>query len=261
MKTEVKLDIQTAIFLAAVCGQTYTQLDTGNKWFLVPPTYHTVGTFTAAAIDGVQEPFGFVIESNQAVILAFRGTGTAVEWITDFIAQQAPFPPVQDGCLTHRGFTSIYMTARDRILELLQQVPSDKPLFITGHSLGGALAALAAYDIVNNCDHDYLYVYTYASPRVGDPTFVRGFNMNIPVSVRIHNKEDIVTHLPPVIYRPPRSNSTFYYSHVKGGVALDFKTGSVGGNHALSSYFADLSLEAPQFAANVCAAPPGWCPL
>ncbi|MFD0717239.1 lipase family protein [Paenibacillus sp. GCM10027626] len=260
MNKPSNMDIQTAIFLAAICSQTYKQHDTGDEWFLVPPTYRTVGTFTAAAIDGIGEPFGFVLESDRAIILAFRGTSTAVEWISDFIAQQIPFKPVDNGSMTHRGFTDIYMTARDRLFMLLERVPQHKPLFVTGHSLGAALAALAAYDISFNRPHNEIVVYTFASPRVGDPTFARSFSNQISTSVRIANQNDLVTHLPPLIYQPPKSSKIYHYMHVKNEAELNFKAGSVSGNHALSSYFVELAKLDPPFAEEICAYPPGWCP-
>ncbi|UVI31136.1 lipase family protein [Paenibacillus spongiae] len=254
------MDIRTALFLAAVCGQTYTQYESAEQWFLVPQGYRTVGTFTATAYDGARVPFGFVLESDRSAILAFRGTGSAVEWVSDLIAQQTPFKPVRGGGLTHRGFTDIYLSARERIFKLLDALPNDKPLFITGHSLGGALATLAACDVASNRSHDQLIVYTYASPRVGDPKFVRNYNAIVPIHVRVQNDFDVVPYLPPLVYQSPNTDKSYYYLHVKGDVQRSFRKGSVGGNHMLSSYFSDLARDDPAFAAAICSQPPGWCP-
>nr|WP_183602192.1 lipase family protein [Paenibacillus phyllosphaerae] len=254
------MDIRTALFLAAVCGQTYAQFNNPRNWFMLPRTYQTVGTFTAEVYNGVTEPFGFVIESDRAAILAFRGTGSAVDWVSDLIAEQIPYKPVAGAGATHRGFTEIYMSAREQVMALLDQLPPEKPLFVTGHSLGGALATLAALDIAKNQSFQQLLVYTFAAPRTGDPAFVKMYNKSVPVQVRIHNEFDIVPQLPPLLYHSPRTDKTYTYMHVKGEEKLSFRTGSVSGNHILSSYFNNLAEQAPEFAAALCSDPPGWCP-
>ncbi|WP_259391517.1 lipase family protein [Paenibacillus sp. 1011MAR3C5] len=255
-------ELGSALFMAAVCGQTYVQFNNKEDGlFLVPRTYSLVGEFTAAnAYDERQERFGFLIVSEQCAILAFRGTGSAVDWVSDFIAHQTVYRPVRNAGLTHKGFTDIYMSARDQVHALLGQLPYDKPLFITGHSLGGALATLAALDIATNTPFSAPMVYTFGAPRVGDPRFVQTYNYIVPVHFRFQNEFDIVPHLPPLVYQSPRSKGTYFYLHVKGEVQRSFRMGSVSANHILSSYFADLAKEKPADAALMCAEPPGWCP-
>ncbi len=254
-------DWQTAIFLAAVCSQTYMQYENkSDGLFLVPKTYRLLGTFTAKSYDNRPEPFGFVMVSDQAAVLAFRGTSSAVEWISDFIAQQGEYLPVTGAGMTHKGFTDIYMTARSQLLNLLEEVPSSLPLFITGHSLGGALATLAALDIVHNTVHNPV-VYTYGAPRVGDTHFVRLYNHSVVQHWRIQNEFDIVTHLPPLVYQSPKTKENYFYLHVKGEVLRSFRHGSVPGNHVISSYFNDLAKENTSFAEALCMEPPGWCPI
>lgn len=254
-------DMGTALFLASVCGQTYVQFNNKEDGlFLVPRTYSLTGSFTARAYNNRPERFGFVITSESSSILAFRGTGSAVEWVSDFIAQQTPYRPVRLAGGTHKGFTDIYMSARDQVYSLLAQLPVDRPLFITGHSLGGALATLAALDIASNSPFTAPVVYTFGAPRVGDPDFVRAYNYTVPYHWRVQNEFDIVPHLPPLVYQSPQTKQTYFYLHVKGEVMRSFRMGSVAGNHVLSSYFADLAREHPQLAASMCAEPPGWCP-
>lgn len=261
MTDKHEMDIRTAIFLAAVCEQTYN-LFRNDGLFLVPRSYRLIGTFNAASSYSInQERFGFVIESDQAVILAFRGTSTPTDWVTDMIAQQVLFKPVKRGCKTHRGFSEVYMSARDQIFHLLDQTSKDKPLFITGHSLGGALAAHAALDIAINRKPKNLITYTFGAPRAGDPEFARSYNDAVPLTFRIQNEFDIVPHLPPLVYTLPKSKKTYYYMHVKEGVMRKFHNGSISGNHVIGSYFANLAKDAPEFAAMFCDGQPGMCPL
>ncbi|WP_240941146.1 lipase family protein [Paenibacillus sp. HB172176] len=257
-----ELNMQTALFLAAVCGQTYVQFNNKEDGlFLVPRTYNLVGQFKARAYDNRYEPFGFIIESEQCSILAFRGSGSAVDWVSDFIAQQTTYRSVRNAGQTHKGFTDIYTSARDSVFSLLSQLSPDKPLFITGHSLGGALATLAALDIACNSPLSSPIVYTFGAPRVGDPKFVQLYNYSVGTHWRFQNEFDIVPHLPPLVYQSPKTKQTYFYLHVKGEVPRSFRMGSVSGNHVLSSYFDDLAKDQPSVAAAVCAEPPGWCPF
>ncbi|WP_225446435.1 lipase family protein [Paenibacillus rhizovicinus] len=260
MNNSSAMDLRTAIFLAAVCSQTYVQYDNGGL-FLTPETYSLVGPFYASSYAGKEEPFGFVLESDRGVILAFRGTVSPTDWITDMIAQQTAFKPISKNCMTHRGFTEVYMSARDAIYKLLNQTSADKPLFVTGHSLGGALATLASLDIAVNRKPVSLINYTFGAPRVGDPSFVRSYNAAVPISFRVQNEFDVVPHLPPLVYTSPKTDKSYYYLHVKEEVKRSFRNGSVGSNHVIGSYFADLAKDAPGFTAAICSGPPGWCPL
>lgn len=255
----VQMDIRTALFLAAVCGQSYMQLLNGGL-FLVPAGYTPVGSFQSAGYDGIPVDFGFVLESEQTAVLAFRGTNSVSEWVSDFMADQVEFTFVRQGGLTHRGFTSLYAGARKQTIELLRKIPASKPLFITGHSLGGALATLAALDISANTGRPAPIVYTFGSPRVGDPAFARAYNRAVPVSFRIENENDIVPRLPPIVFRDPKAKKLYFYMHVKNEVKRSFSPGSMSGNHVIGSYFADLAREDPAYADSLCGVPPGWCP-
>jgi pimeloyl-ACP methyl ester carboxylesterase len=81
-------------------------------------------------------------------------------------------------------------------------------LTICGHSLGGALATLLALDVAANSSAPFNNptVYTYASPKTGNPQFVSTYNHIVPDTVRIANRLDLVPKLP----LPP------LYDHVLG---------------------------------------------
>ncbi|WP_244935627.1 lipase family protein [Paenibacillus glycanilyticus] len=256
-----QFDLRIALFLAGIAGQTYSQFENKDGLFLVPRGYELVGAFSAKAYDDTEERFGFVLQSDRSSVLAFRGSGSAVDWVSDFIAQQTTYRPVKNAGQTHKGFTDIYTTTRSQVLDLIEQLPVEKPLFITGHSLGGALATLAALDIAVNTPFTAPIVYTFGAPRVGDTRFVKLYNNTVETHWRLQNEYDIVPHLPPLVYQSPDTKKTYFYMHVKGEVKRAFRMGSVSGNHILSSYFADLCGEEPQFAEAICSEPPGWCPL
>ena len=53
-------------------------------------------------------------------------------------------------------------------------------LLVTGHSLGGALAVLAAFDIKSTMRDFALEMYTYGTPYPGNRAFAREFDALLP---------------------------------------------------------------------------------
>ncbi|AJS61431.1 lipase family protein [Paenibacillus sp. IHBB 10380] len=252
---------QWAIFLAAICGQTYAQFTNTDGSFVVPLNYSVSDTIQAKSISNVWERFGFILESPQEIIIAFRGTSSTTNWISNIIASQKRFKYIKEDCLTHRGFTDIYSSARSKITFALSRLSPDKTLYITGHSLGAALATLCAIDIAANTSYISPNLFTYGSPRVGDPTFTKTFTKYVRNSYRIANPFDVVTHAPPSIYKLPKREKKYYYSHVQTLSSLSFQNGSVNLNHIIGSYFTELSKLQPKFTQLLCLTNPGFCPV
>jgi len=74
-----------------------------------------------------------------------------------------------------------------------------KPTF-TGHSLGGALATLAAFRTVSEkwAKSEEVLVYTFGQPRVGSYSFATAYNHLVPNSYRVVNAGwDLIPHIPP----------------------------------------------------------------
>ena len=249
------------IFLAAVCGQTYAQYTNTDGSFVIPKNYSNHYTIEARNISGSWERFGFILESADEIIIAFRGTSSTTDWISDMLASQKKFKYIKDDVLSHRGFTDIYSSARNGILTALNKLSPEKTLYITGHSLGAALATLSAIDIAANAHFRKPQLFTYGSPRVGDPAFMKAFTQYVPDSYRVANPFDVVTHAPPSIYKLPKREKKYYYSHVQTLTSLSFQNGAIGLNHIISSYFEKLSQLDPIYTQELCLANPGFCPI
>jgi triacylglycerol lipase len=254
------VDDRTALFLAAACAQTYRQFERPDGAFVVPQGYRRLATVTARLFGFVRERFGFILESDRHVLIAFRGTTSGADAISDMIARQTPFRFVSGAGDTHRGFTSIYGSTRKQLLDILKHLSPSKKLLITGHSLGGALATLCALDMAVHSPFKHPIVCTYGAPRVGNPAFASAFNRTVANSRRIFIEDDVVPKLPPVLYTSPRTKKIYVYQHVKHGDALPLRGGSASVNHALGSYFAELSRRDPQYAETLCSENPGFCP-
>ncbi len=255
------IDDRRAIFLAAVCSQAYAQYSHPEGQFVSPEFYDTVATFRAKSITGQSERFGFILQSDDQIIVAFRGTSSTADWISDAIARQRKYKYAKDAGQVHLGISDIYSSARDPILSSLSRLPASKSLTITGHSLGGALAVLCAVDVAVNSPFNRPSVYTYGAPRVGDPSFVKAFAGKVDESFRIYNRYDVVPHLPPQVYKLPKRETTYHYTHVRQSVPLQFHNGSVPANPAIGSYFEELSKRDTPYTKRLRGRNPGFCPV
>ncbi len=158
-------------------------------------------------------------------VLAFRGTEPSVlrDWITDAKAA------MQDGAALglpgrlHRGFAEAFasiQTSLDEAVEHLAQ--QGVMLHVTGHSLGGALATLAAAYLARRHEFPVHSVHTFGSPRVGDSAFVGYFDTEFAGrAYRIVNNEDLVTRVPPRRLPLPGHAEPVRYEHVGAMVYID----------------------------------------
>lgn len=96
------------------------------------------------------------------------------------------------GVKLHRGFTE---DARSILDDLKPKLESDKPLWITGHSLGGAVALVLAMHLdVEGYQVDR--VVTFGQPKVTDRKGVKRFR-HLPVK-RVVDEHDLVPLVPPI---------------------------------------------------------------
>jgi triacylglycerol lipase len=175
---------------------------------------HAAESFNHAATDTQ----GFVGRTDTFAVLAFRGSEAPnqhpKDWLADFQANQVQVPgfPGQ----IHAGFSKALGDAWPgpggidavlrKALAAATAAGADQPglpLFITGHSLGGALATLAACrlsagplpaaDGAAELKVNLTATYTFGAPRVGDAAFCGAYKA---VTHRVVNDLDIVPLVP-----------------------------------------------------------------
>ena len=177
---------------------------------------------------------GFILRSKVNNIIVFRGTQEAAEWIANLNVQQIAYPNnnPQAGKI-HQGFHELYFNGINQIVQKeTQRLDPALPCYITGHSLGGAIAVLAALDLALHLPdlRDQIRMYNYAPPRVGDPSFAQFYSNLIPNSYRVVNQADSTWLLPPTQLKDS------IYLHVGQRWSFINQTGDLNPNHQLAAY-------------------------
>jgi len=163
----------------------------------------------------------YTLICEDRIIFACRGTESLSDVATDVSIWKEPFQDliycnsvdttVYKNIKVHSGFLNQYNTIKYSIMATLYSIlwtgkATQRKVVCVGHSLGGALASMAA-----SCAKAQLGAkirvecYTYGSPRVGNKDFVRYFDDNVDLCVRHVNGADIITRIP-----------KFLFYHVKG---------------------------------------------
>ncbi len=194
--------------------------------------------------------YGFALTSATHNLIVYRGTQEPEEWIANLNAAQIDYKSSRsnlDAGLVHDGFYSIYQKEiAQQTLEVVKQFNPNIPCYIAGHSLGGAIAVLAALDMSLNFPliQSQIRMYNYGAPRVGNPTFAQFYSQQIPNSYRIVNWADITPLLPPTQFQKS------HYLHVGQEWFFLKQTGDMSPNHQLPTYYAAIDQVTARFEGN-----------
>jgi len=151
---------RTALLMVRFAQYAYARPEAINT-MIAPGGFGRIAALTA---DDIQV---FLADGPEMAILSFRGTADLADWGYDLDARLIPMPG-RDGIAVHAGFWQAYGDIAAWCRARVNALPPDLGLYITGHSLGGALAQLAAADL----ERDTLAAcYTFGSPRVATKAF------------------------------------------------------------------------------------------
>jgi hypothetical protein len=212
-------DHRTAYMLSVVAGWTYAEKATFEKQLQYYGLYRArVEEFRIENDPMLIRASVYLIRSSsgETGILAFRGTEptSLISWLADFEATWTPF---FDHGNVHTGFYANLQALWGDISDWLESVTVGgngkaekssgavamkplKALYVTGHSLGAALAVLAAARVVQDPRHKELLrsVYTYGQPMVGDAAFKAYCESEFAGKLFRHVFDsDIVCRMPP----------------------------------------------------------------
>jgi len=160
-----------------------------------------------------------VEQDDGSIIIAFRGTADIRNWLTDADCVRATLVESAEFgvCKVHAGFLAAYESIISPLTAHLRKNAAlcrdaATPLHVTGHSLGGALALLAALELKRQ-GFNVAQVYTFGQPRVGNAAFKRLYEKALgDRTFRVVYEEDIVPRVPllPAWHDP--------YRHVTGEI-------------------------------------------
>lgn len=174
---------------------------------VINSTYTSLNMTEVAAEWGVH---AFVImksEQKRRVVVAFRGTDSPLELVSEIAHDMAtlyPFCEVEkgNGVKLQNYFVTVYEALRpafrEALTRILSETPEDYEFLFTGHSLGASLTAIAAADAM----HTGMLrvtpkVYTFGEPRTGNYEFAMWFSEMFPEYFRVTHYRDLVVHVSP----------------------------------------------------------------
>src|SRR5260370_25755328 len=148
----------------------------------------------------VEATTGYVAKSQRYAVLAFRGTTKDMRNILTDINVRFYRDP-QTNAKIAAGFGQAFALVKSDISAAISQIDRGLPLYITGHSLGGALAVISSAPIEPS--DRVAACYTFGCPRVGTAQFSAEL-LKVPV-YRLVPSADIVPPVPPPFcHRPSR---------------------------------------------------------
>jgi triacylglycerol lipase len=136
---------------------------------------------------------GYVLTANDSAVIVFRGTDDPGDWVVNLNTRSSE---TRDG-IVHRGFFEAYLKLDNQINSILSET-SPKHIWITGHSLGGALAVMCAYELGEKYKMKIDGLITFGQPMVARPMLTSRIEGLLPARyVHFVNERDIVTRIPP----------------------------------------------------------------
>ena len=162
-------------------------------WCNKVPNFNIIQTFW----DNKTSTFCYFGKYNNSkeYVLAFEGSQDNRDLIIDLqIAQLVPYKHYPDAKV-HAGFWKSYLAISDEIHKLLMSHKVEN-LFVTGHSLGGALATIASLDIVEELGIKNVSMISLGAPRVGNAGYADLYSSILNNYYRLTHASDTVVHLP-----------------------------------------------------------------
>ncbi len=206
---------------------------------------------TSARLTSVGNTQAYVATSDEHIVVAFRGTEspTSLEGLKDWLLTDAAnlliVPEGQlgtdlaaagVGARFHQGFVNVLASVWEPVYRsvVAELDRADRPLWITGHSLGGALALLAGW-LFSRRTIAVHQIYTYGGPMIGNRAAIQAFDREFAGNVfRYVNLPDPVPKLPTI------SLIANHYEHCQREVTL----GAAGAGEAASGFFQALAKRA-----------------
>ena len=187
--TRSGLDLDVAVLLAEASNMAYKPAIAIRAWAAMK------GFGTACTPFDHDNIQGFWCATGEVALFSFRGTSNPAQWIRDLRL----IPVDYSWGRVHAGFKGGLEIAGPQLAAFAEAAQKAQHVWVTGHSLGGALAVMAAAHLKQQGITPS--VYTYGQPRVGLAGFADRFAQELPDRlIRFVNQSDIVPRVPPGLF-------------------------------------------------------------
>ncbi len=184
--TRSGLDLSLAVFLAEASQTAYADASAVTVWAKSQGFSKGATSFNRSNVQG------FWCVEGDVALLAFRGTQNIMHWIRN--VRVAPWKHTWG--YVHRGFLDGVNDVEVELQKFDAAIVNAKHVWVTGHSLGGAMAVIAAARLKIKGFKPFLY--TYGQPKMCFSGFADRFAIELPGRyVRFVNQDDIVPRVPP----------------------------------------------------------------
>lgn len=153
----------------------------------------------------------YVAEHRKFVLISVRGTKSNQDYLTNAMFFQSNFDEYSriEGTRVHAGMKDAYEKLRAPLYELLSEITDQsKPIFLTGHSLGGALGILLTYELYLD-GYNIRAMNAYAQPKVGNDKLQKQIDRTVGHLIFGLAAEDDIT---PMV--PPQAESAKNFSEI-----------------------------------------------
>jgi hypothetical protein len=133
---------------------------------------------------------------DDKIEFVFRGTDSITDWKLDFELNKRIMEWLPNTGKVHSGFLRIYEKARSHLIE---RATTFENVIIVGHSLGGGVATIAAFDMALLGKN--VSVATFGSPRVGNAKFAARYNTAVPRTWRFVDPQDPIPRVPTIGFK------------------------------------------------------------
>lgn len=251
-------DVRNAQFLAIASDLAYLPQDQGG-----PAFQEQLGL--EAVLFSVGNTQAFEAHDDEHIVVAFRGTEspTTIDGLKDwFVTNAANFLILPEGRMGtdfaaagvgarfHQGFINAIADIWDPVFEKVQaeRARNDRPLWLTGHSLGGALALLAAW-LFQRKFVPVHQIYTFGGPMIGNDHAAKAINLAYPN--KIFRYVDLIDPIPKL---PTVSLADNTFIHCEREIGL----GAAQGITSAAEYLGGLAAQAASGLMNATLAEDIW---
>ena len=213
----------TLLRCCVLSGIIYSKKDNYIPKSLLLPFFQKIYKLIGLSYTRKLQTVGYVAKCKDYLIISLVSTANLNDVL---VSTDNKLTDIIEGQI-HKGYYIHTLELIPSILKILSLYPNIKKLYITGHSMGGALSSIVGYFINKNFSDYFIKVYTYASPKYGNKQlkYYLEKRKNI-VFFNTINESDMV------IYKP------LHWKYTRIGKEINHKidTGNDNVNHGIKVY-------------------------